>query len=82
MDRGIKGLRSLKRTLIMDERTYRAVPVFLVCSPCFGWPGELISAIFYSEEEANSYIRNSSNPFHYIKQNIIYVDEARDSSTE
>jgi hypothetical protein len=63
-------------------KEYRAIPIFMVCSPEFAWPGERILAIFYSEEEANDYIRNEYNPFLYIRTNYIYSDDSRDSSTE
>lgn len=61
---------------------YRNVPVFLVCGPSMAWPGEFIYAIFYSEDEANDYIRNEYNPFLYIRDHCISVDEARDTATE
>ncbi len=66
----------------MSDVTYRATPIFMVCSPCFAWPGEVILATFYSEAEADDYIRQNVNPFLYIRQNVIYTDESRDTSTE
>jgi hypothetical protein len=60
----------------------RAVPVFLVCGPSFAWPGEHIYAIFYTEEEANDYIKEEYNPFLYLRTNFIYTNESRDTSTE
>lgn len=64
------------------NREYRAIPVVLVCGPSMAWPGEHVYAIFYSEDEANEYIKNEVNPFLYIRTNFIYTDTSRDSSTE
>jgi len=61
---------------------YRKVPVFLVCAPSMAWPGEHIFAIFYTEREAKSWMKEQYNPFLYIRENEIFVDEARDTATE
>jgi hypothetical protein len=62
--------------------SYRATPVYLVCGPSFAWPGEHVFGVFYSEEDANEYIRNEINPFLFIRTNFLYTDDSRDTSTE
>jgi hypothetical protein len=61
---------------------YRQIPVFLVCGPSMAWPGEFIYAIFYTEEEANTYIKSEYNPFLYIRIHSIFVDDSRSTATE
>lgn len=66
----------------MLNRSYRTIPIYIVYAPCFSWPGEWIQAIFYSEEEAKEFVKESLNPYLYVRSNFIYVDESRDTSTE
>lgn len=64
------------------RRTYREVPIYIVYSPSFCWPGETIESIFYHEEEANEYILERNNRYLFIRKNHIRVDESRDTATE
>lgn len=63
----------------MITQHHKATPVYIVCSPSFPtlpalsiMSPEWIHGVFYTEEEAKEYLKDSLNPFLYIRSNYIY----------
>lgn len=59
---------------MLSHKYRKATPIYIVYTPGF-WMGEWIQAIFYTEKEAKDFIKESDNPFMYIRLHHIYVTD-------